>query len=84
MHCTFLEGDKMSCHNDLEKMIMYNSNRFYKIEILYRKYKEINIKIVRLDVSSSGDQKNDKNPFTISLQTELNNADEFLKKSIFK
>lgn len=28
MHCTFLEGDKMSCHNDLEKMIMYNSNRF--------------------------------------------------------
>lgn len=68
MHCTFLEGDKMSCHNDLEKMIMYNSNR---------KYKEINIKIVRLDVSSSGDQKNDKNPFTISLQTELNNADEF-------
>lgn len=45
-------------------------------------YKEINIKIVRLDVSSSGDQKNDKNPFTISLQTELNNADE-LKKNQF-
>lgn len=27
MHCTFLEGDKMSCHNDLEKIVMYNSNR---------------------------------------------------------
>lgn len=25
-----------------------------------------------------------KTPFTISLQTELNNADEFFKKSIFK
>lgn len=51
--------------------------------MLYRKYKEINIKIVRLDVSSIGDQKNDKNPFTISIQTELNNADEFLKKINF-
>lgn len=27
MHCTFLEGDKMSCHNDLEIIVMYNSNR---------------------------------------------------------
>lgn len=34
-------------------------------------------------MSSIGDQKNDKNPFTISLQTELNNADELKKKNQF-
>lgn len=28
MYSIFLEGDKMLCYNDLEKMIMYNSNRF--------------------------------------------------------
>lgn len=27
MYCIFLEGDKMLCYNDLEKIVMYNSNR---------------------------------------------------------
>lgn len=36
MHCTFLELDKMSCHDDLEKIIMYNSNRC--IVVLLKKF----------------------------------------------